>query len=78
MEDWQNLSVHYGRTLIAWLGNVTAHAAELREQLGEPFMRMWRFYLSASTAEFRARKNQLWQVLLSPNGPPGGYDARTT
>ena len=76
MEDWQNLSLHYDRTLMAWLANVNAGAVELRARLGEAFMRMWHFYLAASAATFRARKSQLWQVLLSPNGLPQGYDAR--
>ena len=77
MEDWQNLSVHYDLTLAAWRANFMAHADELRQKLGGTFMRMWRFYLSASAAAFRARKNQLWQIVLSPNGLPGGYDARS-
>jgi cyclopropane-fatty-acyl-phospholipid synthase len=36
---------------------------------------MWRYYLSASAATFRARRNQLWQVVLSPRGVRGGYRA---
>jgi len=36
---------------------------------------MWRFYLSASMASFRARAIQLWQLVLSPKGMPGGYVA---
>jgi cyclopropane fatty-acyl-phospholipid synthase-like methyltransferase len=27
---------------------------------------MWRYYLSASAAAFRARVTDVWQVLLSP------------
>ncbi|MGH8415453.1 MAG: cyclopropane-fatty-acyl-phospholipid synthase, partial [Gammaproteobacteria bacterium] len=36
---------------------------------------MWRYYLSISMASFRARKNQLWQIVFSPHGVPGGYVA---
>ena len=36
---------------------------------------MWRFYLSASAATFRCRRNQLWQIVLSPNGVADGYIA---
>jgi cyclopropane-fatty-acyl-phospholipid synthase len=36
---------------------------------------MWRFYLAASMASFRARRSQLWQIVLSPQGVPGGYSA---
>jgi cyclopropane fatty-acyl-phospholipid synthase-like methyltransferase len=34
------------------------------------FHRMWNFWLSVSAAYFRARCNQLWQVVLSPEGVP--------
>jgi cyclopropane-fatty-acyl-phospholipid synthase len=34
---------------------------------------MWRFYLCASMAVFRTRRAQLWQLVLSPRGVPGGY-----
>jgi len=36
---------------------------------------MWRFYLAASMASFRTRHAQLWQLVLSPRGVPGGYVA---
>jgi hypothetical protein len=47
----------------------------LRDNYGERFYRMWRFYLSASAATFRCRRNQLWQIVLSPNGVAEGYIA---
>jgi cyclopropane-fatty-acyl-phospholipid synthase len=34
---------------------------------------MWKYYLSAAAASFRARRNQLWQIVLSPDGVRGGY-----
>jgi len=36
---------------------------------------MWRYYLAVSTAVFRSRRDQLWQITLSPDGVPGGYRA---
>jgi cyclopropane-fatty-acyl-phospholipid synthase len=36
---------------------------------------MWRYYLAASMALFRTRQAQLWQIVLSPEGVPGGYVA---
>ena len=42
---------------------------------GERFRRMWRFYILASAARFRARRNQLWQLVLSERGVLGGYAA---
>lgn len=39
----------------------------------EKFRRMWKYYLLACAGSFRARKNQLWQIVLSKKGVPGGY-----
>ena len=75
MEDWHNFSIYYDRTLLAWRRNFEHHWEQLKEQFDAVFRRMWLFYLSASAASFRARKNQLWQVVLSPNGVPAGYIA---
>ena len=61
---------------MAWRANFERRlAAACRSEYDERFHRMWRFYLSASAAVFRARRDQLWQLVLSPNGVPGGYIA---
>ena len=73
MEDWHNFGADYDRTLMAWHANFTRGWPGLRDEYGERFYRMWRFYLSASAASFRCRRNQLWQIVLSPNGVAGGY-----
>ena len=73
MEDWHNFSVYYDRTLLAWRHNFEEHWESIRARFDATFHRMWFFYLSASAASFRARKNQLWQVVLSPRGVAGGY-----
>lgn len=75
MEDWHNFSAYYDRTLMAWRRNFESHWEELKQQYNPMFYRMWRYYLSASAATFRARKAQLWQVVLSPRGVPGGYES---
>ncbi len=75
MEDWHNFGADYDRTLMAWRANVERSWPQLREKYGDRFRRMWRFYLSASAASFRCRRNQLWQIVLSPNGVAGGYSA---
>jgi cyclopropane-fatty-acyl-phospholipid synthase len=36
---------------------------------------MWRFYLLSCAGAFRARYNNLWQIVLSPRGVLGGYRA---
>jgi cyclopropane-fatty-acyl-phospholipid synthase len=39
------------------------------------FRRMWRFHLAGFMANFRCRRAQLWQLLLSPEGVREGYRA---
>ncbi|MBC7988640.1 MAG: cyclopropane fatty acyl phospholipid synthase [Luteimonas sp.] len=74
LEDWHGFGPDYDRTLQAWRGNVEAAWPSLPDY-DERFRRMWRFYLSASMALFRARRAQLWQLVLSPHGITGGYEA---
>jgi cyclopropane-fatty-acyl-phospholipid synthase len=75
MEDWHNFSVYYDKTLLAWRRNFESSWDGLKTQYSETFHRMWHYYLSISAASFRARKNQLWQIVFSPKGVPGGYVA---
>jgi cyclopropane-fatty-acyl-phospholipid synthase len=75
MEDWHNFGAHYDTTLLHWVENFDAAWPQLRERYGDRFYRMWKYYLLSSAAGFRARKNQLWQIVLSPNGVPGGYES---
>ncbi len=73
VEDWHNFGADYDRTLMAWRANFDAAWPTLPPAYDERFRRMWRYYLSVSAAAFRARRNQLWQLVLSPRGVPGGY-----
>ena len=73
MEDWHNFGPDYDRTLMAWRDNFDAGWPALSGRYDERFGRMWRYYLSVFAALFRARKINLWQIVLSPGGVPGGY-----
>jgi cyclopropane-fatty-acyl-phospholipid synthase len=77
LEDWHNFGAHYDTTLQHWFANFRAHWPELRDRYGysERFGRMWTYYLLSCAGSFRARHNQLWQVVLSPHGVAGGYPA---
>lgn len=66
IEDWQNLGLDYDRTLSAWYDNFEAGWPRLRARYGEAFRRLWHYYLGVSAASFRARRNQLWQIVLAP------------
>lgn len=73
VEDWHNFGADYECTLRAWLANFNAAWPQLAPQYDERFRRMWWFYLAASAASFHTRRDQLWQITLSPQGVPGGY-----
>ncbi|MBB1089147.1 cyclopropane fatty acyl phospholipid synthase [Lysobacter sp. SG-8] len=75
IEDWHNFGADYDLTLRAWRDNIEAAWDSLPSRYDERFRRMWRFYLAGSMAVFRTRRAQLWQVVLSPRGVPGGYVA---
>lgn len=73
VEDWHNLGADYDRTLMAWHGRFEDAWPHLQHRYGERFYRMWRYYLLSCAGTFRARDNQLWQVVLSPHGVAGSY-----
>ncbi len=73
VEDWQNLGANYDKTLMHWYDNFQRQWPFLKEHYDERFFRMWRYYLLSCAGAFRARANQVWQIVLSPNGVPGGY-----
>ncbi|MBI5023022.1 MAG: cyclopropane fatty acyl phospholipid synthase [Candidatus Magasanikbacteria bacterium] len=75
MEDWQNFGADYDKTLMAWYNNFNENWDKIKSNYNERFRRMWRYYLLACAGSFRARKNQLWQVVLSKKGVRGGYQS---
>ncbi len=75
IEDWQNFGADYDRTLMAWHANIESAWGELSGSYDERFQRMWRYYLLTCAGSFRARRNQLWQLVLSKHGLRGGYHA---
>lgn len=73
MEDLHNFGADYDKTLLAWFKNFEATWPTLREKYGDKFYRMWKYYLLSCAGVARARQMQLWQIVLSKNGVPGGY-----
>ena len=73
LEDWHGFGHHYDLTLMAWYRNFTKSWPELADSYDERFYRMWTYYLLSCAGSFRARRNQLWQIVLSKNGLRGGY-----
>jgi cyclopropane-fatty-acyl-phospholipid synthase len=68
MEDWHNFGPDYDKTLLAWYHNFNQAWPKLKEKYGERFYRMWRFYLLCSAGGFRARQQQLWQIVMTKTG----------
>ena len=73
LEDWQSLGLHYDRTLMAWHSNFVNGWDCIKAAYSERFFRMWTYYLLASAGSFRARSNQVWQIVFSKGGLQGGY-----
>jgi cyclopropane-fatty-acyl-phospholipid synthase len=76
LEDWHSLGPHYDRTLMAWHANFTRNWDHVKDAYDQRFYRMWSYYLLLSAGAFRARSNQLWQIVFSKNGIKGGYGDR--
>jgi cyclopropane-fatty-acyl-phospholipid synthase len=75
IEDVHNFGPSYDPTLMAWHRNFHAALDEgkLSTQYDDGFARMWDYYLQSCAGAFRARDLQLYQLVLSPQGVPGGY-----
>jgi len=76
IEDWHNFGADYDTTLMRWYEKFEKSWPELKgDKYDDRFFRMWKYYLLACAGSFRARKNQLWQLVLSPMGRIGCYRA---
>lgn len=75
MEDWQNFGAYYDKTLMEWNRRFEEGCDQKLFKCDERMRRMFRYYLLSCAGGFRARDMQLWQVVLSPNGVPGGYES---
>jgi len=77
IEDWHNFGPDYDKTLMAWHDNFVKNWKRIsaNKKYDERFYRMWRYYLLSCAGSFRARNNQLWQIVLSKKGVAGGYQS---
>ncbi len=76
VEDWHNFGPDYDKTLLAWWENFELAWPRLRSKYGDRFYRMWKFYILGSAGVFRARKLQVWQIVLSKGDIPSYTPAR--
>jgi cyclopropane-fatty-acyl-phospholipid synthase len=75
VEDCDSFGAYYDKTLMVWYNNFRRNWTELKDKYDERFYRMWTYFLLSCAGSFRARKNQLWQLVFSKRGVPGGYRA---
>ena len=73
MEDLHNFGSDYDKTLMAWYDNFVKNWDNIKSEFSDRFFRMWKYFLLSEAGTFRARRNQLWQIVLSKKGIPGGY-----
>jgi len=69
LQDWHNFGPDYDTTLLAWWRRFEDAWQELSGRYDERFHRMWRYYLLSCAGAFRARVNQLWQIVLTKDRP---------
>jgi cyclopropane-fatty-acyl-phospholipid synthase len=69
-EDLHNLGPHYEKTLMAWHANFQNAWTTLKKKYDEKFKRMWDYYLLSCAGAFRARSNQIWQIVFTKYGTP--------
>ncbi len=68
LEDWHSFGPDYDPTLLAWYKNFVANWDHIKADYDGRFFRMWTYYLLACAGTFRARSNQLWQIVFSKDG----------
>ncbi|CAB5112004.1 Cyclopropane-fatty-acyl-phospholipid synthase (EC [Olavius algarvensis associated proteobacterium Delta 3] len=71
LEDWHSFGSYYDPTLMAWQENFARRWHCLSTRYDRRFYRMWNYYLLSCAGSFRARRNQLWQILFSDCGIKG-------
>lgn len=63
--DYESLRLHYALTLDEWWRRFEEHKDEIIEMFDERFYRMWRFWLAASSGNFRYGEMDLSQLVFS-------------
>ena len=68
MEDWHNFGPYYDQTLMAWNSNFQKCWPGISHKYDGRFKRMWEYYLLSCAGAFRARRSQVWQIVLTKTG----------
>jgi cyclopropane-fatty-acyl-phospholipid synthase len=76
IEDLHNFGQYYDNTLMAWHKAFVMNWPKFRERFDQVTFRKWTYYFLHLAGAFRARKNQLWQIILSKGGIAGYLSVR--
>jgi cyclopropane-fatty-acyl-phospholipid synthase len=69
----ENFGPDYDKTLMAWHKNFVKSYPKLKDKYDERFYRMWEYYLLTCAGAFRARKLQLYQIVMRKTGTSTSY-----
>jgi cyclopropane-fatty-acyl-phospholipid synthase len=76
LEDLHSFGADYDRTIMAWYNNFEKNWDNIKDKFSERFFRMWKYFLLSAAGSFRSRRrSQLWQLVMSKKGVPGGYQS---
>jgi cyclopropane-fatty-acyl-phospholipid synthase len=76
IHHFENLRLHYARTLTHWRRRFERSEQEVRSQFGDAFYRAWHLYLASSEAAFATGSLQLFQIVFAPDGRVPLYAAQ--
>ncbi len=68
IEDWHNIGPHYDKTLMAWNERFQKAWPRLKDTYPPRFKRMWEYFLLTCAGAFRARRIQVWQIVMTKAG----------
>ncbi len=80
VRPFRSFNIHGFRLLLPIMGgrmvaNRRVVVKEKSAEYSERVCRAWKYHIRSCAGSFRARRNQLLQIVLSKNGVPGGYDS---
>ncbi|MBL0713135.1 MAG: class I SAM-dependent methyltransferase, partial [Desulfosarcina sp.] len=75
VEDLHSFGHFYDNTLMAWYHNFVARWPAIKQHCNRRDCRMWTYYFLHLAGAFRTHKTQLWQIVFSKKGIPGGLPA---
>lgn len=64
VEHWENFRQYYDLTLMSWFNNFDKNWYLFRNEYGDKFYRMWKYYLLCCAGSFRSGNIQEWQIVL--------------